>query len=218
MVIGIVATLAALLLPALTRAKSSALRAQCLSNQRQIGVGLKVYVMDNAEVMPLLQNWNGLSGQDGTYDIFVAATNRPLNVVLGRNCQVSKCPADKGDAYTAHPTPPGKNCWDMFGTSYLPEWIYSAFGVQCVFGTIFDPLHCPSIKSSLIDQHPANKIIEGDWIWPSNRGNTDPRSVWHNHRGKSLTIMLWGDSHASTLSIPLTTDSGMIPDPAKQWW
>jgi hypothetical protein len=79
-------------------------------------------------------------------------------------------------------------------------------------------LHCPSIKSSLIDQHPANKIIEGDWIWPSNRGNTDPRSVWHNHRGKSLTIMLWGDSHASTLSIPLTTDSGMIPDPAKQWW
>jgi prepilin-type N-terminal cleavage/methylation domain-containing protein len=119
-VIAIVAILAALLLPALTSAKSAALRAQCLSNQRQIGVALSAYVMDNADVMPLLQNWNGLSGQDGAYDIFVAATNRPLNAILGGGCKVSKCPADKGDAYVAHPTPPGTNCWVMFGTSYMP--------------------------------------------------------------------------------------------------
>jgi prepilin-type N-terminal cleavage/methylation domain-containing protein len=97
-VIAIIAILAALLLPVLTSAKSCALRAHCPSNQRQIGVALKVYAMDNADVMPLLQDWNGLSGQDGTYDIFVAATIRPLNAMLGRSYQVSKCPADKGDA------------------------------------------------------------------------------------------------------------------------
>jgi type II secretory pathway pseudopilin PulG len=68
-VVAIIAILAALLLPALAGAKSRALRAQCLSNQRQIGVALRVYAMDNADVMPLLQGWNGLSGQDGTYDI-----------------------------------------------------------------------------------------------------------------------------------------------------
>jgi prepilin-type N-terminal cleavage/methylation domain-containing protein len=215
-VIAIIAILAALLLPTLASAKSRAWRAQCISNQRQIGVALKVYALDNADVMPLLQNWNGLSGQDGTYDIFVAATNRPLNAVLGGSYRVSKCPADKGDAYTAHPTPPGKNCWDMFGTSYLPEWAYNGFGVQYVFGTTNAPF-APSLKASVIDGHPVNKIIQGDWIWHPNRGNTDPRSVWHNHRGQSLTVMLWGDCHVSTLSIPVTTGNIAV-DPGNPWW
>jgi len=74
------------------------------------------------------------------------------------------------------------------------------------------------VKASVIDRHPVNKIIQGDWIWHPNRGNTDPRSAWHNHRGQSLTIMLWGDNHVSALTIPVTTDGGMIADPANQWW
>jgi hypothetical protein len=168
--------------------------------------------------MPLLQDWNGLSGQNGTYDIFVAATNRPLNTVLSGNYQVSRCPADKGDPFVAHSTPPGKNCWDMFGTSYLPEWSLNGFGVQYVFGSTFDPAAIPSLKASVIDRHPVNKIILGDWIWHPNRGNTDPRSIWHNHRGQSLTIMLWGDSHASSESIPVTTDGAMVVDPGNPWW
>jgi prepilin-type N-terminal cleavage/methylation domain-containing protein len=44
-VIAIVAILAALLLPALAGAKSRALRVQCLSNQRRIGVALRVYAL-----------------------------------------------------------------------------------------------------------------------------------------------------------------------------
>jgi len=217
-VIAIIAILAALLLPALSSAKSAAWRTQCVSNQRQTGVALEVYVMDNADTMPLLPNWNGLSGQDGSYDIFVAATNRPLNTILSGTYKVSKCPADKGDPYVAHPTTPGTNCWDAFGTSYLPQWNLGVFGVRYVFGNASDPVNSPSMKKSAIDRQPANKIIQGDWIWHPNRGNTDPRSVWHNHRGKSLTVMLWGDGHVATLSIPVTTASDMIPDPTNQWW
>ena len=217
-VIAIIAILAALLLPALSSAKSVALRAQCLSSQRQIGVALEVYVMDNADTLPLLPSWNGLSGQDGSYDMFVAATNRALNAILGGVYKVSKCPADKGDNYVAHPTSPGTNCWDAFGTSYMPLWVPAGFGVQYVFGNTADPINFPSLKKSVIDRHPVTKIIQGDWNWAPNRGNTDPRSVWHNHRGKSLAIMLWGDNHASTMSIPVTTDGTMIADPANAWW
>jgi prepilin-type N-terminal cleavage/methylation domain-containing protein/prepilin-type processing-associated H-X9-DG protein len=217
-VIAIIAILAALLLPVLNSAKSAAWRTQCLSNQRQIGVALQVYVMENADVLPLLQSWNGLSGQDGSYDMFVAATNRALNATLAGTYEVSKCPADKGDAYVAHPTPPGTNCWDAVGTSYMPLWVPAGFGVQYVFGNISDPLNCPSMKKSVIDRHPVNKIIQGDWNWAPNRGNTDPRSIWHNRRGQSLAIMLWGDGHVSTFTIPVTTASDMIPDPANQWW
>jgi prepilin-type N-terminal cleavage/methylation domain-containing protein len=217
-VIAIIGILAALLLPVLNSAKSAALRTQCLSNQRQIGVALKLCVMDNADAMPLLPGWNGLSGQDGSYDMFVAATNRCLNGLLGGVYKVSKCPADKGDAYVAHPTSPGTNCWDAFGTSYMPIWVPAGFGVQYVFGNSSDPGNFPSIKESVIGRRPATKIIQGDWNWAPNRGNTDPRSLWHNPRGKSLAIMLWGDYHVSASSIPVTIASDMTPDPNNQWW
>lgn len=47
-VIAIIGILAALLLPALTSAKSSARSAKCKSNLRQIGLAMQMYVHDNA--------------------------------------------------------------------------------------------------------------------------------------------------------------------------
>ena len=51
-VIAIIAILAALLLPALSRAKHRAWTTSCVSNLHQIGVGMKMFADDNAECYP----------------------------------------------------------------------------------------------------------------------------------------------------------------------
>jgi len=70
-VIAIIAILAALLLPALTRAKAKATAVQCISNFKQLQLGWLMYAQDNNETLALnvwqdeqnhVQNKNWLSG------------------------------------------------------------------------------------------------------------------------------------------------------------
>ena len=219
-VIAIIGILAALLLPVLAKTKKKALQVNCVSNQKQIGLALALYTSDNAELLPLLADWNSLGGQDGIYDVFIPATDRPLYRYQG-NGQIFRCPSDQGDSYPAHSTPPGANCWSVFGNSYLVEWQFDFFGVKHPFGDVNSPTDSSagqSMKTGDISVAPTTKIIQGDWIWHPNRGNTDVRSVWHNDKGKSYTVMLWGDNHVSAFSVPLTTPIDLPVSPANQWW
>src|SRR5262245_24494070 len=55
-VIAIIAILAALLLPALSRAKASSHKGACLNNLRQMGMSLLMYANENKDVIPRANN------------------------------------------------------------------------------------------------------------------------------------------------------------------
>ncbi|MGN6625163.1 MAG: type II secretion system protein, partial [Tepidisphaeraceae bacterium] len=75
-VIGIIAVLISLLLPALGKARAAANTIKCASNLRQIGTGLAMYANDNKGYMP---SWINFSPKE--------VPNHP-GTLLGGSCYV----------------------------------------------------------------------------------------------------------------------------------
>jgi prepilin-type N-terminal cleavage/methylation domain-containing protein/prepilin-type processing-associated H-X9-DG protein len=212
-VIAIIAILAAMLLPALSKAKAKGLQAQCYGNEHQIGLAFQMYIQDYQDSYPCHNGWAAFGGQRppnpdttdadaSTYGGTQGETNRPLNKYAPATRTIY-CPADHGDALN----PAAKTCCDGWGNSYLVEWGADFAGVKRVTGDSLNPAEAPAIKANEVAKRPTTKIICGDWPWHPNRGVNDPRDSWHNYKGKRYMNMLFGDAHVQYWRFPASYDT-----------
>jgi prepilin-type N-terminal cleavage/methylation domain-containing protein/prepilin-type processing-associated H-X9-DG protein len=91
-VIAIIAVLAAILLPVLSKAKEQGRGTACLSNLRQIGVALQIYVHENEDRMPVLMNFGASTNSPGITN-GLPTIDLVLSNHLG-SLQVLRCPSD----------------------------------------------------------------------------------------------------------------------------
>jgi prepilin-type processing-associated H-X9-DG protein len=111
-VIAIIAILAALLLPALARAKDKAWAIACLNNTKQLILAVHMYAADNQEWLPPNGDedcngvfWLGGDMQNDTdvltwrSDLLTNPKTNALANYSGKNPGVYRCPADKSMSY-----------------------------------------------------------------------------------------------------------------------
>lgn len=208
-VIAIIAILAAILLPVLTRARQTALKAQCLNNFKQLQLCYRMYVDDNNDNLPLnnigsgagVTSWiayvtPGASAQNDYNTVNIRnATLYPYN----QNAKIYVCPANnyfvtagfgaRDDFNRIIPVgtkvPETRTCSIEYslgsGGGNTPAWTDTGGSLQWRTYQKFTSIEKTRVSAKIVFCDEASGTIDdGAWaMWPMNSGE----NYWWNLPG-----------------------------------
>lgn len=214
-VIAIIAILAAMLLPALNKAREKALMAQCTSNLKQVGLSAIMYAGDYQDSM-ITVNMNNM--QIGSYNetswITVLWYHR-----TGKSIPTSVFPARPPATDFLCPVNP---CTYINGYAFSCNY---AINLQCGIMWSSGALGSTGMKLSKV-KNPSDKIFFSDagsrgvnqttYIYSSHDLRTVNWQLGFVHSGGKITNSVWVDGHVAPkgyLEVMANTT-----DYSKNWW
>jgi prepilin-type N-terminal cleavage/methylation domain-containing protein len=200
-VVAIIAILAAMLLPALAKAREKAKKANCLSNLKQAGLASMLYCGDFKESFPprlalgddgtmysSQYAWLGRAGNTGAY-VHMDATGRPLNSYLGKfgatnEVEVARCPSEINKALGSYYSN---------GSSY-PNNVHTDPALLTL--GIGNNLSCKTLDI----KSPARMVTLGEdgcYFPPWNPVDIPPQTFRHTKPGDFRWNITFADGHAA---------------------
>jgi prepilin-type N-terminal cleavage/methylation domain-containing protein/prepilin-type processing-associated H-X9-DG protein len=218
-VIAIIGILAALLLPAIAKAKDKALTASCMNNQKQLGLTMIMYVNDDKN------NYYPIGADFASHDLYWPPLLRQYTTG-GGDTKIFTCPAAAkiGSFWTPQFTGNAAPIYGYlqneqhlnFGVPTMPmSYGYNVYGSSAIVFCGLSFVTSDMVKESQVVK-PTDMIAIGDSNWniktggnvassgfiggfPSSSGG---KSIWPNavHDGSSRFNLLFCDGHVQTMA------------------
>jgi prepilin-type N-terminal cleavage/methylation domain-containing protein/prepilin-type processing-associated H-X9-DG protein len=237
-VIGIIAVLIGILLPALARAREHANRVQCMSNLRQIGTAMVIYINQSRGLMPVApKHSTGAGGPNdydawyyrtspsppnGQYAVYSNIANSPIGRILKlapNNFKLLICPSDRLAPLRTPPNYPFSYVFNrMFNGTTGPP-----IGVKKITAC-----KNASEKAWIYEEDDDERDDGNGELWTTNWAAVDLLSIRHDERGKKLPDaenplgivnskrrgnVLFADGHADFVPRRLAhSKSGSVPN------
>lgn len=195
-VVAIIAILAAMLLPALSRAKSAGRAAACKSNLRQVGIAMQAYLGD-FEKYPFYSVAYSLTELAGWTDLLIPYTQNHWTNKL-YVCGDYKGPVVAGQVERgtmAISTPYGSYAYNRFGTGISPT-TRSSYGVGPSYSFASQAPQANNAVPETAVRAPADLIVAGDSAQAKDYYDFISTKYWDQRHQKGLNI-LFADAHVA---------------------